>query len=43
MSSKNFRVLKPKSVYNDLEFFVEPYSTTDKFNVFIPKESDYVD
>lgn len=42
MSSKNFRVLHPKSVYNNLEFHKEPYSTSQQFNVFIPKEEDYV-
>lgn len=42
MSSKNFKALQPKSIYKGLEFFEEPYSSTDKFNVFIPKETDFV-
>lgn len=42
MSSKNFKALQPKSIYNNLEFYDEPYSSTDKFNVFIPKQVDIV-
>ena len=42
MSAKNFKVLNPQSIYNNLEFHEEPYSQSDKFCVFIPKEKDHI-
>ena len=42
MSSKNFKVINPQSIYNDIEFNQEPYSQTDKFSVFVPREKDQV-
>lgn len=42
MSKKNFKTLAPKSIFQNVEFQEQPYSTTEKFSVFIPKEKDFV-
>ena len=31
---------KKGSVFKDLQFYQQPYITTDKFNIYIPKEKD---
>ncbi len=42
MSSKNYRTIHPKSVLAGLEFEEFPYSETEKFNIFIPKQQDKI-
>ena len=42
MSAKNFKTLHPKPIYEGLEFYEEPYSTTGQFSVYIPKQKDLV-
>lgn len=42
MSHKNFKTLKPKSIYEGLEFEEQPYATTHEFNIYIPIEKDRI-
>lgn len=42
MSSKNFKLIHQKPIYENVQFRSDPYTVNEKFNIFVPKEEDKI-